>query len=173
MIVGLSGKFCSGKSRAAQHLVERFGFREVAFANKLKDVCGDLFNMQGKERTLLQEVGMKMREVDPLVWVRYPLRDAKPTDNIVVSDVRYRNEADYIRLQGGLLIRLECPTGELLRRYRFLYGVTPTADQVYHVSETDLDDYDRFGKFDYHVNSTTTMCDELTGIMEGLKCPRT
>ena len=51
--------------------------------------------------------------------------------NIVVSDVRYRNEADMIRRLGGVLIRVDRPSlGE---------------NQDTHESEIDLVDYD----FDY------------------------
>ncbi len=44
-LVGLCGGIGCGKSTAAEHLMEDYGFEELSFAQKLKDVCADLFNI--------------------------------------------------------------------------------------------------------------------------------
>jgi hypothetical protein len=66
---------------------------------------------------LMQRIGAGMREkVNPHVWIRSALRDVlenndgggnPQTPKLVVSDVRFKNEANAILELGGLLIRLE------------------------------------------------------------------
>jgi hypothetical protein len=140
MIVGISGKFASGKDTLAFHLVKNHGFSQGSFAAKLKDVCVDLFGMTIKNRDLLQHVGVAMRNVDPDVWVKYALANISHADDVVFSDMRFPNEAHAIRSRGGVLIRLDCPTPIRIGRYLDVYGHHPTVDQQHHVSETALDD---------------------------------
>lgn len=60
---------------------------------------------------------------------------------IIVPDVRFVNEADYIIQEGGYLIRLEGdPIGVRENSLRDLN----------HISETDLDDYTNFSKIIYN-----------------------
>lgn len=151
MIIGISGKFASGKDLVADYLVKRWSFRKVSFAGKLKCVCADLFGMVGKDRSLLQRVGAAMRGIDDLVWVRYALKQNTADERIVISDVRYKNEADYIQAHGGRLIRLECSEEERVKRYEAIYDGAPPREEIDHVSETDLDS---FGKWDYCVHTT-------------------
>lgn len=151
MIIGISGKFCSGKDLVADYLVKRWSFRKVGFATKLKSVCADLFGMVGKDRSLLQQVGAAMRGIDDLVWVHYALKQNCADERIVVSDVRYRNEAEYIQSIGGKLIRLECSEDERVRRYEELYGYPPSREEIEHISETDLDSFE---KWDYSIHTT-------------------
>jgi hypothetical protein len=56
-------------------------------------------------------------------------------ENITISDVRFKNEADYIRKKGGILIRLIGDPQKLSE----LDDRDPN-----HISETDLDDYEFF-----------------------------
>jgi hypothetical protein len=171
MIIGISGKFASGKDHAANHLVNLYDFTKIGFADKLKSVCADLFGMVEKDRTLLQVVGQKMREVDELVWVCYALKDNSADSRIVVPDVRYRNEAKFIRNMGGILIRLECGQYERVSRYEKVYGYTPSPEQINHASETDLDD---FLLWDYVIYTTftskTDTADHVDAIMKRLGC---
>lgn len=151
MIVGISGKFRTGKDTVGTHLVNKYGFKQVSFAKKLKEVCADLFDMEGKNRALLQQVGEKMRLVDPEVWVKYTFRNVNPTDNVVVTDVRYVNEYTFLKNINGILIRTECDEAERLRRYEASHGRKPTYSEINHISETDLDG--GFPKWDFIINS--------------------
>jgi hypothetical protein len=49
MIIGLSGYARSGKDTAAEVLVERYGFTQIAFADKLRDVLYELNPMIATE----------------------------------------------------------------------------------------------------------------------------
>lgn len=94
-LIGLIGKAGAGKSTAAAHLVESFGFVELTMAGPLKDLCAKFFGWERdrlneltyKEeqdpklpdgwtrRRVLQHVGTEcFREIDPDVWVKQVLR---------------------------------------------------------------------------------------------------
>lgn len=98
-IVGLSGLAGSGKGECSLSLQRSLGFTEIAFADRLKSLTADLFELDlsmlraetpqdraereepirrlSKDgiprsgRWLLQEVGNKIRTVYPEVWVEY------------------------------------------------------------------------------------------------------
>jgi dephospho-CoA kinase len=83
-------------------------------------------------RRTLQHAGQGVRELDPSFWIFELLRKyraAKP-DPIVITDVRYWNEARTLRKRGFRLVRIVRP------------GATPASGSAAtHASETDLDDY--------------------------------
>lgn len=75
----------------------------------LKDTIWD-----APARAFLQRLGVAMRAVDPGVWVRAAMLDvdawrADGTD-VVVTDVRFQNEADAIIAAGGRLVRVHRDT---------------------------------------------------------------
>jgi cytidylate kinase len=144
MIIGLSGKMRSGKDTIANWLVESYGFKKVGFADKLYDVCRDLFGMEGKDRTLLQVTGNTMRTIDPLVWIKYVWRQVADSGDVVIPDMRYQNEFDYLFDRGAFMIRLNCAEDIRVRRAQATLGVTPTREQLDFISEVDLDNETRF-----------------------------
>jgi hypothetical protein len=64
-------------------------------------------------RRFLQELGASMRAVDPEIWVRPVLRQAIELNEIgkpvVVTDVRYRNEAESLVRSGFRLLHINRP----------------------------------------------------------------
>src|SRR5690606_2872683 len=64
-------------------------------------------------RRLLQRYGQSIRRVDPEFWLRAGLgaaREHRSFDRaVVITDVRYANEADAIRADGGILVRVVRP----------------------------------------------------------------
>lgn len=132
-ILGLCGYAGSGKDALGKLLVERHGFKRIAFADALKRHCmarGWDGQKDEKGRRLLQEVGMEMRDRDPDFWVSIAL-DKIDRERIVFTDVRFPNEVRAIRSLGGAIVRIIRP------------GVGPVND---HVSEVACDgikaDYD-------------------------------
>ncbi|MEU5160451.1 hypothetical protein AB0G74_12680 [Streptomyces sp. NPDC020875] len=87
-------------------------------------------------RRTLQRVGQSLRDRDSEVWVRPALDKIATADRwnlpIVVTDVRYRNEADALRARGALLVRIERPGDHD-------HQADPEARA--HRSETELADY--------------------------------
>lgn len=61
-------------------------------------------------RRLLQNYGVAIREIDPEFWVRAGMTKAASIDDpVVVTDVRFPNEADKIRELGGHVVRIVRP----------------------------------------------------------------
>ncbi|MFD7070354.1 hypothetical protein ACFV97_24325 [Streptomyces sp. NPDC059913] len=84
-------------------------------------------------RRTLQNLGETVRTDDPDFWLRMALDKIHTADRwslpVVVSDVRYANEADALRTAGALMVRIERP------------GATAGGEAARHVSELDLDAY--------------------------------
>lgn len=131
MIIGLTGKKQSGKTTAADYLNENFDFAMRSFADPLKgmafillDECGlgsnDIHDKEAplpklgvSYRKLLQSLGTEWgRNLVPDLWVICAENDLKhytPSTSLVYDDVRFENEADFIRAKGGLVVHIERP----------------------------------------------------------------
>lgn len=145
--IGLIGHAGSGKDTVAAHLMRR-GFARVAFADAVRSVLLSVDPLITKEglrlreaveahgwdrvkreipevRALLQGLGAGVRdELGESVWLDHALRrlDALPGP-VVVSDVRYHNEAYALRRRGFTLVWVRRP------------GVGPANS---HASETGI-----------------------------------
>jgi len=108
----------AGKDTAALALVS-LGWRRVAFADSLKDLAKH-FGWNGKKdesgRRLLQDLGMAARKYDPNFWIYQVMKEIKAVSPAfakiprVWTDVRFRNEADFVRSRGGIIIRIVRPS---------------------------------------------------------------
>ena len=93
----------------------------------------------GKNRPLYASWGQRRRDEDPNYWIRIwrDKVDASEADVVLVSDLRYPNEAETIENMLGTTVRVS----------RVGYGgLSP--EQAAHPSETSLDDY----WFDYEIS---------------------
>lgn len=142
-IIAFAGKRGRGKTLAADYLVEVYGFKKLSFAQKLKDEAERLFpgileapkekpfkNYDWTPRDFMIRLGQFMRYWDGEYWVKALDLEHK-RGKIVIDDLRFKNEAVYLKSFGAKLVRLE--------RYPKLniYGPTDLDD----ISETDLDSY--------------------------------
>lgn len=125
MILGLTGRARSGKSTVASYLVREHGFVEHSFAAPIRafvaHILGtDLAGLEaGKEREvawlgggltprwLMQTAGTEWgrKMIHDQLWVRSCLMRAQADVSagrpVVISDVRFDNEAEAIRYAGG------------------------------------------------------------------------
>lgn len=112
MLIGISGHARAGKDTIAEAFT-RAGYRRISLADKLKEVARDLFGWDGEKdeegRKLLILLGAKMREISSDVWIRYVMRNLKAGENVVIPDIRYKNEASWIKAHKGVLIRVVRP----------------------------------------------------------------
>lgn len=143
----------SGKSLVAKYLVDTYGFKELAFAARLKEIAADIFAMDvakkdEKGRSLLQQLAQHMREIDPMVWVRYVLRQVPEEGNVVISDVRFPNEYQTLKRLGFTMVRMaiDRPTQERVVAEHYP-GLPLVLMEDY--SETALDNFD----FDAYINN--------------------
>ena len=94
----------------------------------------------------MQKFGDLTRQLlDPDIWIKLALQThgEQNTDVLIITDVRFKNEAKAIKDKGGILIRIESDR--------------PETDL--HISEIDLDNY---GKFDFEViNNKDTSLENL------------
>jgi hypothetical protein len=149
-IIGLTGYAQSGKDTFASILVEKYGYSRIAFADKIRDFlyginpmvgCSptgylqDLVNLVGWDkakqepqvRRLLQDLGISARDlISEDIWVTAALSSVSKDQRVVITDVRFENEAAMIKSMGGQLWRIKRS------------GVGPVND---HVSESEMDGY--------------------------------
>lgn len=172
MIIGLSGYAQSGKDTVAKILVEEYGFTRIAFADKIKELLYEMnprindrqlqqwVDMQGWDRIktmsevrmLLQNLGVGARKImGELVWVKLAIMRLDSDKNYVVTDVRFTNEADWIKeVYGGHIWRVERP------------GVKPVND---HVSESELNAWN-FDELIYNAGSLEDLAEIVRSSME-------
>ena len=134
LLLGLTAPIGAGKDTAARYLEDQYGFAVTAFAEPVLDMLGALaqhVDVDGAwlvERALKEQpmavLGRSYRELarslgtswgrellDPAWWVRivhHKWNQARERgDNLLVTDVRHVNEADWLRINGGYLVSLE------------------------------------------------------------------
>lgn len=138
--IAIGGKMGTGKSSLADFLVKCFQFKKYSFAAKLKKLASDLFDMEIKDRELLQILGTKVREVETDAWINYVIKQIEVEDPLraVIDDMRYLNEAEILRKKGFELIKLHTPKSTVAKR-----GITGFSDHaLQHPSEVEIDAID-------------------------------
>lgn len=115
MLIGISGRMGSGKDTVGAYLVEHHGFTRYAFADQLKQLARKIGwngEKDDRGRWLLQSLGQGAREVlGEMVWIDALERQLylDTPGNVVITDVRNLNEADWIRRFGGVVWRIHRP----------------------------------------------------------------
>jgi len=178
LLVGLTGRAGAGKSTVAAYLEREFAFVEIAMADPIVNMIGALFadaDIDGawmveralKEqptalgfsyRQLAQTLGTEWgRSLAPDFWLRVAsLRLAAPhlqTENIVVSDVRFPNEAEWLQARGGVLVRV-------------VRDITPQARP--HVSESHSDHLTVTTEL-LNFGSQATLFDQVDRLVDSLR----
>lgn len=135
-LIGLTGYAGTGKDTVRSILEEEYDLDGMAFADAIRDMLAGLFASVGidhgwmverhlKEmeipelgasyRKLAQLLGTEWgRSIDPDFWVRIAAAKVKlcahyNNAGVVISDVRFPNEAAWIRSQGGVIWRVIRP----------------------------------------------------------------
>jgi hypothetical protein len=136
IIIGLTGYARSGKDSVGQLLVERHGFRRVAFGDTLKDIAEDmnplikhtvdgvetvsyyndlLVQHGGREgikdavpesRQYLVDLGNSLRHRITGVEISATFGTVLPGDRVVNTNVYHGEEIDAIRAMGGIMLRV-------------------------------------------------------------------
>lgn len=134
MLIGLTGRARAGKSEAAKVLLEEYGFVELSFAAPIRKFVADLLQVSLVELELIKEIPHKLLDdktpryamqtlgtewgrqmIDDQLWVKSCWHKAKGNINIVISDVRFDNEALAILAEGGIIVRIERPDGQKIQ----------------------------------------------------------
>lgn len=165
MIIGLSGYAQAGKDTVASILVEDYGYSRVGFADIIRNACyrlnpictlegmrlAHIVDLEGWEiakqvpevRRILQVMGTEVGRdlIDPQIWVELTLHNTAKTDKVVISDVRFRNEAEEIKWRSGEIWRVS--------------RIEKDTPVNLHRSETDLDTW----SFDHYISNNGTIDD--------------
>lgn len=150
LLIGLAGKARSGKDTAASYLAAQYALLSYAFADPLKTALAQLFgltsaHLEGALKELpLPDIGKSPRELMQLLgteWARDMVHrdlwlllakqnisaqldgDQSHHNGVIIRDVRFENEAQWIRSQGGVVVHIQRPDAQ------------PVAA---HISETPL-----------------------------------
>jgi hypothetical protein len=132
-IIGIVGKKGVGKDTMADFLISSgYDCIKMSFAEPLKKIVVELFHLewddvldQGKKeillpqwnktpRQLLQWIGTDIfrKYVRDDIWILHlqtrilKQQQTNPSQSILITDVRFPNEADLIRRMGGILVRI-------------------------------------------------------------------
>ena len=121
-VVGIAGKLQNGKSTLADMIIDIAKTKDMsaikfAFAGEVKRVAIDEFgwdgNKDGPGRTLLQMIGTDTgRTYNYNIWVEkldnIISKIKKDIDIIIIDDVRFYNEIEYIKkFKNNLMIRVD------------------------------------------------------------------
>tara|TARA_B100001094_G_scaffold53921_1_gene49457 strand:+ start:1645 stop:2295 length:651 start_codon:yes stop_codon:yes gene_type:complete len=132
MKIAITGKMGSGKSYLADKISNKYGFYIASFAGRVKELAKELFNMVGKDRGLLINFATKMREIDSEVWIRTMLKSIKGKENVIVDDLRLKNEYDILRVNGWYIVKLEIDENKRELQLREKYGVDEANNHIAH-----------------------------------------
>ncbi len=134
-LIGLTGFKTSGKDTVADYMVSAFGFVKIEHAEPIRRALAAMFsvdisvflNPETKElplpelkgrtprflqQTLGTEWGREIVDEDIWAWLAdraIERHNASGARQIVLSDVRFQNEAEVIKQRGGQIWRVERP----------------------------------------------------------------
>ena len=148
ILIGISGKAHSGKDTVADILVNRYGFIKMAFADSLKGLVQQYYGFKKEDlwtdykteevRRILQGTGELIKSLEgDNFWIHeiqekivYRSMTAGWVPRIVISDVRFQNEKNFIKGCSGITIRIDRPDNEAVE-------YNPE-----HISEQELQGFD-------------------------------
>ena len=145
---GLTGEISSGKSTYADHLktgieVEMgINLYRPSFSSKITEIARDLFDMEGKDRVLLGEIGLKMREIDPHVWTKYVIKDIRKNNKLpfAVDGLRFIHDVELFKqnFEDFVMIRIDAEEKQRFEAYKKTYGKYPTKEELKNKGEGDI-----------------------------------
>ena len=171
MLIGITGKIGSGKTTASNYIVNHWSFQDYTMADPIKKIAKifgfndtQLYGTQSQKleihphwgisaREFLQKIGTDIFRkelpktipninIERSVWCDIFKINFDKNSCIIVSDIRFLDEASLIKELGGYLFRIERPC-EL-----------PENDSCHnHISETQMNDIN----VDFTINNNGTV----------------
>lgn len=163
MLIGIAGRARSGKYTLAWRLAEKYGFQIYAFANPLKRVLAQLTGWGDEHlygewkdaidplwgfspRVAMQKLGTEWgRSLNPEFWLLVAERCMPQSGHVVISDVRFDDEAEFVR-ERGLLIHLHRADAPQVTDHISEAGVEANAEDV--ILSNDGTIFDLYRKID-------------------------
>lgn len=175
MIIGLGYKAGSGKDTVAAHLMQhRIPIYPTSFAKPLKEACEILFGLNERQlhgslkdemdpywgmtpRKILQRVGTECfrNSFGDDIWIKILKRNIfNSSCDCVITDVRFKNEAEAIKSWGGILWRIDRPNRPIVES---------------HVSETELDNWNGWDKIVVNDGTKEQLFEKVDQLMKEFK----
>lgn len=149
VLLVLTGRRRVGKDTLANFLVDRYGFTKLSFAEPLKEVVETLYDIRVNDdnkdtdmekfkktyRELLIETADKLKEINETIFLeKFKNKNQRIIDNynIVISDLRFQYEYDYVKSLNATIIKITNPnTGlvnieeeDLIDKFNYEYSIT-------------------------------------------------
>jgi hypothetical protein len=133
-IIGITGKKFSGKDTLAKYFIDKYGYKRIAFADVLKDICKTIFNFSDDQlygnkkeeediywkitpRKVLQFIGTELfrnqiGNILPLIgdkiWIESVRKQILLNENqkYIITDIRFQNELDMVTELGGMTMKI-------------------------------------------------------------------
>lgn len=166
LLIGLAGPARSGKDTAARYLAAQYQLLTYAFAMPLKAALMVMLNLTAEQldgalkeqtlawlgkspRELLQTLGTEWGRglVHQELWLRLAAENLANLANqnqdwlagFVISDVRFDNEAEWIRQRGGVVVHIRRPDAQAVNPHASEAGITRHARDMVVINDSDLD----------------------------------
>jgi hypothetical protein len=185
-IIGLSGKMGSGKNYIAEKIIypyfkNSYNILIIGFGDLMKNELyardntlqyDDLYDHKTFEtRNKLQQYGTEngRDKYHADIWIRgldiqIETFRRRSDDNclIIICDVRFINEAEYIKNKGGIIFRINSPNRSNIRYLKEANNDLIKYEQIKnHRSETELNDY----KFNHLINNDDKLNIDFLGLI--------
>ena len=163
MIIGVAGKMGTGKDYICNNMIIPIlksmnkSYLQISFADQIK------VNVMTKNNVLFEEVyTLKNSETRKLlqtegteqgrniygddIWIKYfnnwlSVYKSRGIEYFICSDIRFKNEIEYIKGLGGIILKLNAYQRNLKRLFKESSGDTNVLNSIRsHISECDLDD---------------------------------
>lgn len=128
LLIGLTAQKRNGKDLMGDYLINKYNFVRLTFADKVKKIAQITYDFTDDQmdenkdkidpywnitpRDAFKEIGTFYRNKDPEFWIKVVKKQYEEiTDKcVVITDVRYLNEAEFIRNHGGIIVRIVRPS---------------------------------------------------------------
>jgi len=141
MKIAITGKICSGKSTLANKLKNILKLEKCSFADNVKKYAKEIFEMEYKDRKLIQDFAEKMKEIDNNIWIKQLDKEIKDKVHIVIDDLRFENEYNYLKKNNYYIIKLVIHKNQQIKRIEDLYKdkAHEHLERLEHISECNID----------------------------------
>jgi phosphomevalonate kinase len=164
MLIGIIGKLGVGKDYISHNVIEvvlkkyKSSYLQLAFADQIKINVMTKKNIQYQDvyidktqetRQLLQIEGTeegRNSDLGPNIWINYldnwiKVFENRGIENFIISDVRFKNELEYIKKNNGITIKIVAPNRNMKKLQSESNGDQDVLNKIRnHRSECDLDD---------------------------------
>jgi len=163
MKIAICGSICSGKTTLSEKLKKDFNLELYSFAFNVKKYCNKFFNMNYKNRKLIQDFAEKMKEIDENIWINLLDKKINNKNNIIIDDLRFKNEYNYLKSKGFYIIKLNINKEEQIKRIKKLYkeNYNEHLERLEHISELDINNF----KCDLEIESNDNLYSNIRTII--------